>query len=151
MSATQAITQDVNYPFALALDAARDLWVLAGVVTDEHDARLGAYTAGKVDWIGHHADTFADRMRTAGHDATTIAEQCRPRARPPVGLGPRRAGPAGQARWVQRQKDNDNLLENAWEFFAGEDDYGPPPGDPPDPTAPDFAPTRRPWTDGCGW
>jgi hypothetical protein len=48
------------------------------------------------------------------------------------------------ARYVQHEKDDDGWGENAVEFFSGEDDYGEPPGNPPVPSAPDYAETREP-------
>jgi hypothetical protein len=147
MGGYSANSANINFAFDLALQAARDLHTLSGVVTDKQSAR--ATEAGKAvdDWEGGHRETFDSRVSTEDGDADTISGALRTLANLFASKWAEARGEQDRinfARYVQHEKDDDSWGENAVEFFAGEDDYGEPPGNPPVPSAPDYEATRAP-------
>jgi hypothetical protein len=147
MGGYSANSANVNFAFDLALQAARDLHTLSGVVTSKHGAR--STEAGKAtdDWEGGHRDTFDSKMTTEGTDASTISGALVTLANLFASKWAEARGEQDRinfARYVQHEKDDDGWGENVVEFFGGEDDYGEPPGNPPVPSAPDYAATRSP-------
>jgi len=138
---------DIVFPYTLALSAARDLYKLAGDV--ESKAGSWATEAGKaVDgWAGGHRSTFDHNLTTANTDANSVKAALRSTANKIAEAWAQARGEQDRinfARWVQAQKDDDDWLENSWEWVAGEDDYGEPPGNPGTPQPPDYAATRQP-------
>jgi hypothetical protein len=138
---------NVNFAFDLALEAARDLYELAGVVQTKHQARADEATRCVDGWEGGHRASFDSKMSNENTDAGTIRAAL-------VALAGKFASEwaaargeqdrINQARWVQQQKDDDSWVEDGAEWIVGEDDYGPPPEDPPVPEPPDYQPTRDP-------
>ena len=138
---------NVNFAFDVALQAARDLYELAGVVQAKHSARTGEAALVVDGWEGGHRTTFDGKMSTESTDAEAIRAAL-------VALADKFASEwaaargeqdrINQARWVQQQKDDDSWVEDGAEWIVGEDDYGPPPEDPRTPGSPDYMPTRDP-------
>lgn len=147
MGGYSASADNVNFAFGLALEVARDLYSLAGDVQTKHDHRAIAAVMARADWEGGHRETFDTRMSIANEDAGTIRGALIELA---AKFASEWAAARGEqdrinwVRWVQSEKDDDNWLENVVEWAFGEDDYGPPPGDPDVPQPPDYAPTRQP-------
>jgi hypothetical protein len=147
MSGYSANSNNVNFAFDLALETARDLYALSGVVDAKHDAR--ATEAGKATdgWEGGHRTTFDSKVTSADTDAGTVKSALITLADL---FASEWAAARGQqdrinhARYVQHEKDSDSWVENGIELIVGEDDYGPPPEDPPVPEPPDYAATRSP-------
>ena len=138
---------NVDFAFGLALEAAADLWALAGEVRAKQGDRIDLSSRCIVDWRGPHRDHFDRLMRTEETDADTVADALIALANEIALAWSRARGEQDRinhARWVEHEKSQDSWAEDAGEFFTGEDDYGAPPEDPPVPTGPDFAPTRAP-------
>jgi hypothetical protein len=138
---------DIVFPYTTCLHAARDLWSLAGEV--ESKAGSWATEANKAldGWQGGHEQTFRHNLGTANTDADSVKGALRSTARKLATAWAQARGEQDRinfARWVQAQKDDDGWGENTIEFFAGEDDYGEPPGNPADPQPPEFNKTRDP-------
>jgi hypothetical protein len=137
---------NIHFAFDTALAAARDCWALAEEVRT-HDAALGSDAGRLASWTGPKRLQFDGKLTAARHDANTVAAGLEDLAR---GFASQWARARGQqdrinrARWVAAEIDDDNILENAWEWFAGENDHGPPPEDPPVPVPPRFDATRAP-------
>src|SRR5262245_34871936 len=138
---------NVNFAFDLALRAAADLYELAGVVHTKHSARAGEATLAVDGWEGGHRDTFDGKLSTEHSDSeairtalVTLADKFASEWAAARGEQDR----INQARWVQQQKDDDGWCEDGVELVTGEDDYGPPPEDPPVPQPPEYAVTRDP-------
>jgi hypothetical protein len=147
MGGYSANSANVNFAFDLALQAARDLHQLSGVITDKQQAR--ASEAGKTThpWEGGHRDTFNSKMATEGTDAETISSALVTLANLIASKWAEARGEQDRinfARYVQHEKDDDGWGENTVEFFSGEDDYGAPPENPPVPPSPDYPVTRSP-------
>ncbi len=147
MGGYSASSENVAFAYDEALQAARDLTSLAGVVRAKQEARATEAGHAVDGWEGGHRDAFDTRMTTEGSDATTVADALAALA----GLFATRWSAArGEqdrinfARYVQHEKDDDSWGENAAEWIVGEDDYGAPPDDPAVPTGPEFAVTREP-------
>ena len=132
---------NVVFPFDLALPAARDIWAMADAVaasstdiTSERDA--------DTFWKGPHRDTSDGKVATYNASASSVEAALRALAN---GIAAAWAAARGQqnrinkARYVEHEVQDDGALENFGEFFAGEDDYGPPPDNPPTPQPPAFA------------
>lgn len=147
MGGYSASSSNVNFDFATALQAARDLYALSGVLNTKHDARATESSTAKDGWEGGHRDTFDSKMTTEDTDAGTIRSAL-------VTLANRFASEwaaargeqdrINHARYVQHEKDNDSWVEDGAELVVGEDDYGAPPANPPVPEPPDYEPTRDP-------
>jgi hypothetical protein len=147
MGGVSASSANVNFAFGQALQAARDLYALSGVVRSKHSLRADEASTAGDGWEGGRRTDFDGRMRTEGSDVDTIAGAL-------VTLADRFATEwanargeqdrINHARYVQDERDNDGWLENAGEFFGGENDLGAPPDNPPVPEPPDYAPTRDP-------
>lgn len=147
MTGYSASSANVNFAFDLALEAARDLYTLSGVVNTKHGDRASEATKAEDSWEGGHRDTFDDKMSTEGSDAEAISSGLVTLANLFASKWAEARGEQDRinhARYVQHEKDDDSWGENAVEFFAGEDDYGAPPDNPPTPTSPDYAVTRDP-------
>ena len=146
MSYTASDT-NVDFAFGLALEAAADLWALAGEVRAKQGDRIDASDRCVVDWRGPHRDRYDRFLRTEQADAETVAAGLEDLARALAEAWSRARGEQDRinhARYVEQEKSEDSWVENTGEFFVGEDDYGAPPEDPPVPDPPDFAPTRQP-------
>jgi hypothetical protein len=138
---------DIVFPFELALPAARDIWKLAeSVRTSKADLNTAHGTVAS--WKGPHRDVFDTKVTTYGSSAESVAAALEALA---DGIAAAWAAARGQqnrintARWVEHEKANEGA--RGWgvvEFFAGEVDYGPPPENPPTPSAPDFGETGDP-------
>ena len=138
---------NVNFAFDLALQAASDLYELSGVVNTKHSARAGEATLAVDGWEGGHRDTFDGKLSTENSDAEAIRAALVTLAGKFASEWAAARGEQdriNQARWVQKQKDDDNWATDAAEWVVGEDDYGPPPDDPPVPQPPEYAATRGP-------
>lgn len=147
MGGYSANSSNVNFAFDLALQAASDLHTLSGVIRTKHDARATEAGHAVDSWEGGHRDAFDGKMATEDDDAEAISAGLVRLADLFATKWSEARGEQDRinhARYVEHEKDNDSLLENVGEFFVGEDDYGPPPDDPPVPAAPDYAPTRDP-------
>lgn len=142
-----ANSANVVYPFATALPAAQAVVRLArdleSVMTDVDRRRDDVV----VQWRGPEKERFELKVAALRGNIATVAAAL-------DGLGDRLAASwaaargqqdrINRARYVEWDIAQDSLVENAWEFFAGETDYGPPPADPPTPTRPAYEITRSP-------
>lgn len=140
---------DANVVFAydLALDAARDLYTLAGQVREHQSQRAGLKPAAEQDWLGPKHDEFVVRLATEGTDATNVADGLVEMANALAANWSKARGQQDRinfARYVDHETSDDGFLENVGEFFVGEDDYGPPPENPPTPAPPSYGATRSP-------
>jgi hypothetical protein len=142
-----ANSANVMFAYGEALQAARDLWALAGELRSHQSRRATVAQTARRVWVGPKHDQFEDKMRREASDTTAVADGLEATAR---AIGRSWAEARGQqdrinfARWVDKQIDDDGVLENIGEFFTGEDDYGPPPGNPDPPGPPAFPATRSP-------
>jgi hypothetical protein len=144
-----ARANDANVPFEyeLALKAARGLWSLAGKLREHQSRRVTAASTARTDWTGPKHDQFEEKVRQEGTDTTAVAGGLEDTARALARSWSQARGQQDRinfARYVDHEIDDDNIAEDFVEFFAGEDDYGPPPENPPVPAPPDFTPTRAP-------
>jgi hypothetical protein len=143
----KASSANVRFAYDTALAAARDLWSLAGQVRAHQSRRATAAQTARRVWVGPKHDQFEDKVRREATDTTAVAEGLESTARAIAGSWAEARGQQDRinfARWVDAEMDKDGFLEDAWEFFAGEDDYGPPPENPAPPAPPGFHPTRDP-------
>jgi hypothetical protein len=143
----KASSANVRFAYETALAAARDLWALAGQVREHQSHRATAAQTARRVWVGPKHDQFEDKMRREGTDTTAVAEGLESTAKAIAGSWAAARGQQDRinfARWVDKQIDDDGWLENVGEWFAGEDDYGPPPENPDAPRPPSFEPTRSP-------
>lgn len=142
-----ANSQNVDFAFDLALEAARDLWALALDVRSLQDQRATAASGARPDWSGPKRDDFDTKMGREGTDATTVADGLIALAATFAEAWAEARGQQDRinfARYVQHEIEDDNWAEDTVEYFGGEDDYGPPPTNPAAPEGPDFAVTREP-------
>jgi hypothetical protein len=147
MGGYSASSANVNFAYGLALQAARDLYTLSGVVRTKHDARATEGTLAVDGWEGGHRTTFDGKMAAEGTDVDAIAGALVTLANLFASEWSAARGEQDRinhARYVQHEKDNDSWVEDGAELVVGEDDYGAPPEDPPAPEAPDYAVTREP-------
>jgi hypothetical protein len=143
----RASDTNISFPYEQALKAARDLHELARLVRARQLARNTAADTARTDWSGPHRTLFDTKMTdettksgdVAGHLEILAADFARAwsEAR---GQQDR----INRARYVEQDIAEDNIVENAYEHFMGETDYGPPPENPPIPSPPHFTPTRDP-------
>lgn len=145
--AATANSANVVYPFAASLPAAR----AANSLADDLQASKTSLDTDAdnvvAEWIGPNRATFV-----AKHEALqTSIDNLDATLRYLGGeVGRSWAAARGQqdrinfARYVEQDISEDGALENFGEFFAGETDYGPPPGDPSAPTADMFFETSQP-------
>ena len=142
-----ANSTNVVFPFDKAAPAARDLWAMADALVATRNEMNTAATNVVVDWIGPEKDTFDAKVVSYRSSALSVITELRYLAEE---IARAWAAARGQqdrinhARYVEHEIADDGAGENFVEFFAGEDDYGPPPSDPPIPSSPNFAPTRDP-------
>jgi hypothetical protein len=140
---------DVAFPISSALSAARAAYRLADAVSASRTTTntLNATHLSDVDFKGPHADVSDSKVEAYRTSATNMASGLRTFAEQ---IAQGWAAARGQqdrinfARYCEDESSNDGWGENAVEFFAGEDDYGPPPENPPVPSAPGFSATREP-------
>ena len=147
MGGVSASSTNVNFAFATALSAARDLHALAGVLYTKHDARAGEATTAVDGWEGGHRTTFDTKMTTEGTDVESLRGALVTLAGKFASEWAAAWGEQDRinfARYVQAQKEEDSWVEDGTELVVGEDDYGAPPDDPPVPQAPDYEVTRAP-------
>ena len=147
MGGVSANTANVNFAYDQALQAARDLHTLSGVVTAKHEARATEATSCVDGWEGGKRDEFDQKMTTEGTDVETISGALVTLANRFASEWANARGEQDRinfARYVQDERDNDGWGENLGEFFGGENDLGAPPDNPPVPEPPDYAPTREP-------
>jgi len=147
MGGVTASSTNVNFSFGEALQAARDLYALSGVVTAKHEARATESGLCVDGWEGGKRTDFDTRMSTEDTDVATISGAL-------VALANRFASEWADARgeqdrinfarYVEDERDSDGWLEDGAEFFSGENDLGAPPDNPPVPVSPDYEPTREP-------
>ena len=139
---------DVAFPISSALSAARAAYRLADAVSASRTTTntLNATHLSDVDFKGPHADVSDGKVEAYRTSATNMASGLRTFAEQ---IAQGWAAARGQqdrinfARHCEDESSNDGWGENAVEFFAGEDDYGPPPENPPVPSAPGFSATRE--------
>jgi hypothetical protein len=152
MADYSANAANVNFDFARALAAARQLQELADAVKNSretwaekaHNAQADGTTG---EWKGGKRDVFDHNLVTARTDAERIESGLRALADKLAQQWARARGQQNRinwARWVQAEKDDDGWAENSWEWVAGEDDYGEPPKNPPDPPGPHYPETHLP-------
>ena len=143
-----ANSANVVYPFGSALPAARAVNLFGQNIASCSTATGTATENVLANWIGPFRDKLAidaDNFRTPS--ATNMATATHYLANE---IARSWAAARGQqdrinrARYVEWDIAQDNLAENAWEFFAGETDYGPPPSDPSTPVPDGYAETRSP-------
>lgn len=138
---------NVAYPFSDSLPAAVAAHALANDLQMWRDHFQRIVNDVGVVWRGPQKDTFVAQHHALRQSTNSLVPALEHLA---VEVAASWAAARGQqdrinrARWVEWDIAQDNMLENGWEFFAGETDYGPPPADPPTPSASQFAPTRAP-------
>jgi hypothetical protein len=143
----RASEADVVFAYDLALAAARDLWVLADQVRSHMAGWSGPIQTAQAEWTGPKRDQFDGHVTVLRTDTASVAAGLEETAR---ALARNWAAARGEqdrinkARYVDAELDDDNILEDMWEWFAGENDFGPPPENPPVPGPPAFAVTRAP-------
>jgi hypothetical protein len=147
MGGVTASSTNVNFAFDRALEAARDLYSLSGVVRSKHTARAEEAELAKDGWEGGKRTDFDTKLTTEGSDVDTIAGALVSLADLFASEWASARGEQDRinfARYVANERDNDGWGENLVEGFAGENDLGAPPDNPPVPAAPDYAATREP-------
>lgn len=145
----EASANDANvvFPMDMALPAARNVWQLADEVEASKGQLSTAQTSAQRDWLGPHREVFDSKCTTYSTSAGNTADAIRALA---TGLAEAWAAARGQqdrinkARYVEHEISDDGAVENFFEHFSGEDDYGPPPDNPGVPGGPGFAETRAP-------
>jgi hypothetical protein len=144
----RANDDDVVFDYRLALEAARDLYALAGHVRSiGADRQVHAATA-RNDWSGPLRERFEQTMSQERTDTTSLAESLVATAGSLARSWAHARGRQDRintARHVQQTHALDGTagaLE--WAFFGRDGDHGPPPEDPPVPQPPAYAPTRQP-------
>lgn len=147
MGGYSASSTNVNFAYGTALQAARDLHALAGVLFTKHDSRAGEGTSAVDGWVGGHRDTFDTKMTTEGADVESIRGALVTLAGTFASEWATAWGEQDRinfARYVEHEKEQDSWVEDGAELVVGEDDYGAPPDDPPTPQPPNYEPTRAP-------
>lgn len=147
MGGVTASSANVDFAFDQALQAARDLYALSGVVTSKHEARATEAGLCVDGWEGGKRTDFDDKMSTEDTDVETVSGALVTLANRFASEWANARGEQDRinfARYVQDERDNDSWLEDGAEFFAGENDLGSPPDNPPVPVSPDYAVTRDP-------
>lgn len=144
-----ASAPNLNYPFDDALAAARALHRLRGqlVTTRSHQDTNEEHAL--VDWLGPSARNFRSLVATVETNSRSAEGTLSDLA---VQIATQWSQARGQqdrinhARWALEQKENESGLRHSavGEWLLGEEDYGPPPENPPIPKAPGFWPTRDP-------
>jgi hypothetical protein len=155
------VASDGNIPFAydLALDAARDLHALAAAVRSHQHERASAADTARVHWTGPHRVQFDDRTAAEDRDAAGLAAAIEETARQIARSWAAARGNQDRINAARRQ-DHEEANRYDGEFvlveyghkvadsvagvFGHGTDQPPPPGDPPVPQPPLFAPTRAP-------
>jgi hypothetical protein len=144
---SRASSANVVFEYQLALEAARDLWALAGHVRSTTAQWSGPADLARTDWTGPKREQFDERMSQNGSDTQAVATGLEDTARLLARSWSEARGEQdriNKARYVDAELDDDNWLENGWEWIFGENDFGRPPDNPPPPAPPGFAPTRAP-------
>jgi hypothetical protein len=147
MGGVTASSTNVSFAFDTALEAARDLYSLSGVVRSKHTARAEEAELAKDGWEGGKRTDFDTKLTTEGSDVDTIAGALVSLADLFASEWASARGEQDRinfARYVANERDDDGWGENLVEGFAGENDLGAPPDNPPVPAAPDYAATREP-------
>jgi hypothetical protein len=147
MGGVTASSTNVNFAFDEALQAARDLYALSGVVTSKHDSRVTEAGLCVDGWEGGKRDDFDQKMSTEDTDVGTVSGALVTLANRFASEWANARGEQDRinfARYVQNERDDDGWLEDGAEFFTGENDLGSPPENPPVPVSPDYEPTRAP-------
>jgi len=147
----EAAANDANVPFPLssALPAACAAYRLAEAVWASRTTMTTLNTShlSDADFKGPHADVSDAKVAAYGTSASNMASGLYAFSRQ---IAEGWAAARGQqdrinfARYCEDESSNDGWGENAYESVAGEDDYGPPPENPPVPAGPGFAETREP-------
>ena len=131
---------NIDFPFDLALPAARDIWKMADAV-DKSRTDIESAQRNETYWKGPHRDTLDDKVTTYTASSNSVENALRALAE---GLAKSWATARGQqnrinkARYVQNEEDNESGINKFFDNF-NEDDYGPPPDDPGTPSSPGFA------------
>lgn len=147
MGGVSANSSNVDFAFDEALQCARDLYSLSGVVTTKHEARVTESTLCVDGWEGGYRTDFDSKMTTENTDVGTISEALVTLANLFASKWAEARGEQDRinfARYVEDERDSDGWGENTVEFFGGENDLGAPPENPPVPVSPDYEPTRDP-------
>ena len=140
---------DVAFPISSALGAAAAAYRLADAVAASRTSTntLDSTHLTDNDFKGPHADVSDGKVEAYRTSAGNMASGLRTFA---TQIAQGWAAARGQqdrinfARYCEDESSNDGWGENAVEFVAGEDDYGPPPENPAVPSAPSFGATREP-------
>lgn len=147
MGGVSASSSNVNFDFDGALEAARDLCTLAGVVRAKHTSRADEAALAVDGWEGGKRTDFDTKMTDEGTSVDTVAGALVSLANLFASEWASARGEQDRinfARYVQDERDSDGGWEDAGEFFVGENDLGEPPGNPAAPESPDYLPTREP-------
>jgi type VI protein secretion system component VasF len=147
MGGYSASSTNVSFAYDTALQAARDLYSLSGVVNTKHDSRATEATSATDGWDGGHRTTFDTKMTTEDTDAESVRGALVTLANKFASEWAAARGEQDRinhARYVQHEKDDDSWVEDGAELVVGEDDYGAPPENPSVPEAPDYAVSRDP-------
>lgn len=142
-----ANTANVVYPFAASLPAAVAAAGLADDISAGKTLLNSDADVAVAEWVGPNLVTFnlkREALETTIDNLDTALRYLGDE------IGRSWAAARGQqdrinfARYVEYDTSQDGFLENVGEFFVGETDYGPPPDDPPAPTAGQYLATRSP-------
>lgn len=147
----EAAASDTNvaFPLSSALPAAAAAYRLANAVAASRSTLTALDTShlSDVDFKGPHADVSDSKVEAYRTSALNMATGLWTFAHQ---IAQGWAAARGQqdrinfARHCEDESTNDGWGENLYEGLAGEDDYGPPPGNPDVPSAPGFGATREP-------
>jgi hypothetical protein len=144
-----ATAEKVNFPFSLALPAARSLWQLAqSILNDVEPARQRAAATGVQEFRGTYAQQFVSRMRTSASNARTVAQDLEQAA---LNIAQAWADAQHQQQlycyyaMVKEQRDNQSVLQDIGNWISGDHtNYGSPPAAPQVPAPPYFNETSVP-------
>jgi hypothetical protein len=140
--------ENIRFPYAAALEAAQDMWALGKYVREKYGDREPLAEHAREEWHGPHRDTFNGHMADEKADAGVIASGLEQLAKDLAQQWRKARGEQDRINWarfVEAKLDDDGTLENAWEWFAGEnEDYKDVPKDPDPPQPPHFEPTAKP-------
>jgi hypothetical protein len=142
----KATDEDVAFEYRLALDAARDLYALAGHVRRVGADRQTHAATARNEWTGPLRERFDQRLNQERSDTVTVADALMGTAGALARSWARARGRQDRintARFVRCGPDPDGALGNTWTWL-GNDDHGLPPEDPPVPQPPLYEPTRQP-------
>lgn len=140
---------DVNFDFQGALSLARQYHAMAGTISSYQSHRDSLAATALTDWQGVYAGQFTSRMKTSDGTAAELEAAVRSTAGLWAEAWAHAAWQQQRVEWARYCQKLDNQrseLTKIKDWFTGDSTKFPPaPGQPPVPTAPDFAETVNPY------